>query len=330
MLASGSVVRSSAGPSPACAGSEARVWRWTREEPATSRRPRRMSQELRRTLAPVPWRLETHSVSHGLSLWRHTLRSFPLHNSCPASTVSSSRAPLHHPFPVNRGRAALRSLIRLSEPGHRDTCPLAVGLVVCALSSRPANGVGRHSASSVSSTSGPWSVVKSVASVRRCRRSGARCSHGLLQLRAFHAARWSSLARSAGVPKLPDSRHRSAPCVHAAVAFPAPSRSPSHRRTGESGRTCIPTSHLHVISPRRTAGRPPTRPALPPEGVPVPGERLGAPRPVAFPCGMNGVILVGLPSVLPALGCPKTALARLRRPEDRCRARLDPKVLTAC
>jgi hypothetical protein len=53
------------------------------------------------------------------------------------------------------------------------------------VSPREREGIGRLSVGQ--STSGPWSNVKSVASTQRCRRMSARCSHGLVQLRVFHA-----------------------------------------------------------------------------------------------------------------------------------------------
>jgi len=70
-----------------------------------------------------------------------------------------------------------------------------------------------------------------------------------------------------------------------------------------------------VISLRRAAGRPPTRPALPPGGVPIPGDRSEAPRPVAFPRGVGVVTRVRPLCGLSVLRRPETAPVRSVRPE---------------
>lgn len=160
--------------------------------------------------------------------------------------------------------------------------------------------------------------MKSVASSRRCSRSGARCSHGLCHLRV-------SLRLSVVVARLlrpgAEAPVLAAPrCCALAGGGPCLLRRAEARLGGEPSRAAgswTPTSHLHVISLRRAAERPPTRPALPPGGVSVPGDRHEAPRPVAFPRGVGVVTLIRSLFGPLVLRCPKTARVRSVVPEGR-------------
>lgn len=155
------------------------------EEALAGGQPRQPPFVLRRAVLASPWRLEPRSVSHGLPLWRHTLRSFSLHRSCTASSFPSSRAPCACVPSVDRGLPGPQSVDRPSGPGHRGRFPLAVAcqLFLPAFASRKRAAHG-WVASMAHSTSGLLSAVKSVASVRRFRRPSARCSLGLCQSRA--------------------------------------------------------------------------------------------------------------------------------------------------
>jgi hypothetical protein len=87
---------------------------------------RRWSFGPRRAVLAVPSRLLPRSVSLCLSLWRHTLRSFPLHNSCTASAAPSGRAPLVASSSANRGGYHAQCVDRPSSPGHRGLFPPVV------------------------------------------------------------------------------------------------------------------------------------------------------------------------------------------------------------
>jgi len=80
------------------------------------------SVRLRGVFVVVSGRLLPNSISLGLSRWRHTLRSFPLHSSCSASVAPSGRAPFAFSSPVGpeRVRLAVRG------PTFRCGSPLAL------------------------------------------------------------------------------------------------------------------------------------------------------------------------------------------------------------
>jgi hypothetical protein len=112
-------------------------------------------------------------------------------------------------------------------PRHRDRCPLAVGpslRLTRSPHSREDVAAGRASAGS--STSGPCSTGESVAPVRRCRRSSARCSHGL-----SHPP--GSRTRAAVATRQRASRRRDAGWSWGrSRGAPFPTRSDLARRTG--------------------------------------------------------------------------------------------------
>jgi len=135
-------------------------------------------------LAPESFRgrprcLEARSVSLCLSLWRSTLRSFPLHGSCTASAGLSGRVPRVVAFPANRVCLVALDVGRPSSPGHRGRYPLVVARCDACLAVAPRERGAGVVGSAGCSTSGSWSAVKSVATAGRCRLAAARCSLGL-------------------------------------------------------------------------------------------------------------------------------------------------------
>jgi hypothetical protein len=98
---------------------------------------------LRRAAVVLLRCLVARSVSLGHPLWRSTLRSFPLHDSCAASTVSSGRILPTFPHPGTGFGRAFRTLLAVCPGPPRSLPSRRCEPTSFAAPSRPASGAFR-------------------------------------------------------------------------------------------------------------------------------------------------------------------------------------------
>lgn len=170
-------------------------------------------------------------VSLGHPLWRFTLRSFPLHGSCAAS----SGRPVAQPGTFGSRKPGVLPPWAAEPtfwPGHRGPCPLAVAQLPVVPLGFPCEEVPSWLFDPLCSTSGPSSTMKSVADEARCRVLVARCSLGLFLSRTCARLPFvvGTSRRVAEATRWPPPRRRPR-CVRR-VQLLAPSGCSSHQRAG--------------------------------------------------------------------------------------------------